>query len=460
MRPDVLPILMRIEMPGQVGYNIYICTNERGRHGDAAPMGEGIYGRREKAKEASGPADTGYRLGKFADRAGVRAASVPAVLGSVAAAHTGGSAVVYVPVLAARMDLSALLNACHLPDPRESGLEIGRYPDIQALLSMELQLAYGQDGNMELSLRADTDTLRRWGIELSPLEFTMEAPAYVAPREKKGSLAVEQEPAEEEKPLTEGYLTSLLDPYGRGYNLRTVCEEVQARRDQAAKSLFKDEYETEKLQLNFIVFPVGQPYRNCYRAVYAIREKTDSSAKMQKVQYLTVEVLDLAYSSREGVTFRRSSLRMPDTLREAESLSEYEEMGCTCFDLYGGGMRNEERSAFDQNGFVRFFDTATSFQMANGLYWSPTYDLLEEDDIWRLTAVKGHSLANLLRYARKEIYARHYVRFSETAEKEFLNHYTGYGWYEGHFDREDIALSETEKANLRLLREIQSLIEK
>lgn len=362
--------------------------------------------------------------------------------------------------VAARMDLSALLNACHLPDPRESGLEIGRYPDIQALLSMELQLAYGQDGNMELSLRADTDTLRRWGIELSPLEFTMEAPAYVAPREKKGSLAVEQEPAEEEKPLTEGYLTSLLDPYGRGYNLRTVCEEVQARRDQAAKSLFKDEYETEKLQLNFIVFPVGQPYRNCYRAVYVIREKTDSSAKMQKVQYLTVEVLDLAYSSREGVTFRRSSLRMPDTLREAESLSEYEEMGCTCFDLYGGGMRNEERSAFDQNGFVRFFDTATSFQMANGLYWSPTYDLLKEDDIWRLTAVKGHSLANLLRYARKEIYARHYVRFSETAEKEFLNHYTGYGWYEGHFDREDIALSETEKANLRLLREIQSLIEK
>lgn len=52
------------------------------------------------------------------------------------------------------------------------------------------------------------------------------------------------------------------------------------------------------------------------------------------------------------------------------------------------------------------------------------------------------------------------MRFSETAEKEFLNHYTGYGWYKGHFDREDIALSETEKANLRLLREIQSLIEK
>ena len=97
--------------------------------------------------------------------------------------------------------------------------------------------------------------------------------------------------------------------------------------------------------------------------------------------------------------------------------------------------------------------------MATGLYWSPTYDLLTEDMIWKLTAADAYSLAKVLRYARKEIYARYHAPFDQKTELEFYNHYRSYSWYSSGVDRSD-EMTETERANMRLLREIQSLIEK
>ena len=80
--------------------------------------------------------------------------------------------------------------------------------------------------------------------------------------------------------------------------------------------------------------------------------------------------------------------------------------------------------------------------------------------IWALTAVDGHSLANLLRYARKEIYARYYTAFDPKTEREFNEHYRAYAWYEPRTPDLSGLMTEAEKSNIRLLREIQSLIEK
>jgi hypothetical protein len=128
--------------------------------------------------------------------------------------------------------------------------------------------------------------------------------------------------------------------------------------------------------------------------------------------------------------------------------------------LWGGGVRVDGKNGFDQNGFVRFPNRPTSYRLANGVFWSPTYDALSEDMIWSLTAVEGHSLANLLRYARKEIYARYYVAFDPKTEREFNEHYRSYGWYEPKEPDRSGLMTETERNNIRLLREIQSLIEK
>ena len=118
------------------------------------------------------------------------------------------------------------------------------------------------------------------------------------------------------------------------------------------------------------------------------------------------------------------------------------------------------KRAFDQNGFVQFPDSPTSYRMANGVYWSPTYDALDEDQIWKLTAVEGHSMANLLRYARKEIYARYYAGFDERTEREFYEHYNSFSWYREMVPDRTADMTETERNNVRLLREIQSFIEK
>lgn len=355
----------------------------------------------------------------------------------------------------ASLNLSAMLEDLHLPDLRGKGTDAALYPDIEALENLQLSLAYGADGTyMEVSLAGNMEVLREYGIVLSPLIYKMETPAYVAPEPEEAFL-FSNILSEAPQIIAEGYLTSLLDAYGRGYNLRAVCEEVQRRRDQMGASRFNTEYTAEKTQVSFAVFPKGGRLKNCYRAVYAMKEKEG-----EKSLYLIVEVQDLSYSAEKGVTFRKSTVTTAESLKAAEDLEGYVQEGCTCTVLYGGGMVHAGRELFDQNGFVRFYGKGTSYRLANGLYWSPTYDLLEEDSIWQLTAGDAHSLVNLLRYARKEIYARHQVRFDESTEREFYRHFTAYNWYEGVYAESEVTLSEAEKANVRLLREIQSLIEK
>lgn len=355
----------------------------------------------------------------------------------------------------ASLNLSDMLADLHLPDLRGTGTDSSYYPDIEALEKLELSLGYSPDGStMEISIQGDMATLKRYGIALSPLTYEMETPVYEAPEAQWESSFVGlwnvDTPAVEE-----GYLTSLLDEYGRGYNLRAVCEEVHRRRDQVMNSQFKGECTAEKTQVSFIAFPAGNSVRNCYRAVYSF---TDTAG--EKSVYLVIEVQDLAYSREEGVTFKKSVITLPETLKEAESLTGYQQQGCTCTNLYGGGVVQRDREVFDQNGFVRFYGMGTSYKLATGQYWSPTYDKLEEDSIWQLTANGAYSLTKVLRYARKEIYARHFVRFNVSTEGEFSRHFNAYGWYEGLYEEGEVTLSEAEQANVRLLREIQSLIEK
>lgn len=355
----------------------------------------------------------------------------------------------------ASLNVSAMLEDLHLPDLRGKNADVSQYPDIEALEKLELSLAYGADGEtMEITLSGDMTTLKRYGIALSPLTYTMTTPTYEAP-EAQWESTFEGIWNVATPAMEEGTLTSLLDEFGRGYNLRAVCEEVHRRRDEVGKKRYTTEYTTEKTQVSFILFPEGGRLQNCYRAVYTLTETS-----LQTSTCLVVEVQNLAYSREEGVTFSRSITSYPASLTEAESLESYKAEGCTCTVLYGGGMVQEGRSLFDQNGFVRFYGMGTSYRLPNGLYWSPTYDLLEEDSIWQLTASEDCSLAKLLRYARKEIYARHLVRFNKSTEGEFYRHYTAYNWYAGRYEEGEVTLSENEQTNVRLLREIQSLIEK
>ena len=109
-----------------------------------------------------------------------------------------------------------------------------------------------------------------------------------------------------------------------------------------------------------------------------------------------------------------------------------------------------------------FFDAIRSRTpvMPSPIAPSTERDALDEDAVWSLTAVDGHSLANLLRYARKEIYARYYAAFDPKSEREFADHFNAYDWYEAKEPDLTMLMTEAEKSNIRLLREIQSLIEK
>lgn len=359
------------------------------------------------------------------------------------------------------LDIDSLLTDLHLPNPRLASFSLEDYPDVNALCTVGLSLAFTDDPQkMLVTVQADTDTLSSCGIDLvktswegdvvvKPLTQS-EGTSYGGGEIQEASLAVA---------LEEGYLSALLDGNGNGLNLRSVCEKVQTERDKLCKEIFGNNYDTEKTQVYFIVYPSGATFHNCYRAVYtAVETDVKAGAKAQSY-YFTVDILDLTYSAESGVTFLRSDVILYDTAAEAAALTVFERDGGTVTKLYGGGVLVPGKEAFDQNGFIKFPGSATSFKMANGVYWSPSYDLMKEDQIWQLTAVEGHSLANLLRYLRKEIYARHYAVFSENTEREFLTHYSAYPWYEGRITEAESTMTAGELSNIRLIREIQSLLE-
>lgn len=245
-------------------------------------------------------------------------------------------------------------------------------------------------------------------------------------------------------------LHSLVDANGYGYNLRAVCECVHEQRDNVLKVLYGDAAcSFEKLQASFSVDP---NVNNCYQATY--RAWLDADGTAPNYAYFFVRVFHLTLGEF-GVQSLSSTASVCRTEKDARK-APFDDVTV----LSGGGVTVPGKVAFDQNGFLLFPDCPTSYRMANGIYWSPTYDPLDEDTIWKLTAVDGHSLANLLRYARKEIYARYYAGFDERTEREFYEHYTSYPWYRELTPDRTADMTEAELANIRLLREIQSLVEK
>ena len=366
----------------------------------------------------------------------------------------------------AAIDTEAMLRDLHLPSPADDPRAVERYADVAAILGMRAEAALTADETARVTVVADTEALSAAGILVEPLSW--EQPIGTAPiaaeREPAPSMAAVLAPGQPtathaDKTFaptpTPGaqpgeLLHSLVDADGCGYNLRAVCERVHELRDSLLKSLYGDAaYGFEKIQVSFSVEP---NVNNCYQATYRCWLETADATPANTYFYVRVYHLTVG---EHGVEFLSSTASFCRTEKDARRAP---------FDnatvLSGGGVSVPGKAVFDQNGFLLFPDCPTSYRMANGVYWSPTYDLLDEDMIWKLTAVDGHSLANLLRYARKEIYARYYAGFDERTEREFYEHYTSYPWYREMTPDRTADMTDAERTNIRLLREIQSLVEK
>ncbi|MBQ6235117.1 MAG: hypothetical protein IJK54_04305 [Clostridia bacterium] len=355
------------------------------------------------------------------------------------------------------LDVDAILNDYRLPNPNRPGVNASDYPEVYALCTARMLLRPIDEDHMRVTIDADTETLARYGITFRETTWDQQIRGFVAgatptpvPTRQEEAETPSATPFAEEP---DGYLDSLLDSDGNGLNLRSVCEAVQSERDLLCKEIFGNNYDTTKTQVAFIVY-TGARHHNLYRASYTATYRPEDGTE-PVVIWFTVDVYDL-YRTEGRIAYGSIDVSLCDTEAESKHLPS----SGTSTKLWGGGVRVNGKDGFDLNGFVRFPDSPTSYRLANGVYWSPTYDALDEDMIWKLTAVDGHSLANLLRYARKEIYARYYVPFDEKTEREFLEHYSSYDWYEPRVPDLLRLMTETERSNIRLLREIQSLIEK
>lgn len=355
------------------------------------------------------------------------------------------------------LDVDAILNDLHLPNPNRPGVNAEDYPEVYALCTAKMHLTPLDDERMRVTIEADTETLEAYGIRFAETTWEQQIKGFVEGATPTPvplpPTATPTPPATLDPDAEDGYLTSLLDANGNGLNLRAVCEAVHSERDSLCNELFGNNYDTTKTQTAFIVFTGGR-HRNLYRASYTAVFRPDENTEPFTL-WFTVDIYDL-YRSEGRILFGAIDV----SICESEEESRRMPSNGTVTKLSGGGVRVDGRPGFDLNGFVRFPGQPTSYRLANGVYWSPTYDALTEDMIWSLTAVDGHSLANLLRYARKEIYARYYVAFDPKTEREFNEHYRSYDWYEPKDPDLSGRMTETERNNIRLLREIQSLIEK
>ncbi len=355
------------------------------------------------------------------------------------------------------LDVDAILNDLRLPNPNRPNVNASDYPEVYALCNAKMRLYPIDADHMRVTIEADTETLARYGITFAETTWEQQIKGFVAGESPTPIPLPSGEPAAPsatpEPKDPDGYLTSLLDADGNGLNLRTICETVQNERDLLCKEIFGNNYDTTKTQVSFIVYETGKR-KNLYRASYTATFHPEDGAEPIKI-YFTVDLCDLY---REDGRIQYSSVDV--SLYDTEEESKRTPGKGTVTKLSGGGVRVKGKDGFDVNGFVRFPGCPTSYRIANGVYWSPTYDALDEDLIWKLTAVDGHSLANLLRYARKEIYARYYAAFDPKTEREFDEHYRAYDWYEAREPDLTGLMTEAERNNIRLLREIQSLIEK
>ena len=365
------------------------------------------------------------------------------------------------------IDVDAILTDLHLPNPRRSQINLKDYPDVEALSRMQVFLSYTDTpSTMDLSVSCDSQTLKRFGIALETLAWTQEIKGVIAlDSTQPEPLATPTTGGGEEVPVPAslfnvetGFLQELLDEDGNGLNLRPLYERAQAERDSVCQKLFgKNDYNVSKTQALFVTDTEEGAFSNLYRAAYSAvmtGEGVDTTAR-----YFTVEIRNLSWTEEHQLAFASVSSASATSRKAAEGVADYAAARYTVTVLPGGGVSNAARIPFDQNGFVRYPFAPTSFRMASGLYWSPSFDRLTEDQIWQLTGVNGHSLTNLLRYARREISARYGSPFDADREPEFLKLYGEQHWYKADAGYTDERMTETEARNIRLLREIQSLIE-
>ena len=355
------------------------------------------------------------------------------------------------------LDLDSLLTELELPNPRTES-KAARNGAVKALLNMKLELAFTEEPDV-MAVTADVNerALQRRGIGLKARTWT--GAVKVLPRTTAQEEVVEA-PPEVEKPrtvLAEGYLTSLLDEELKGLNLRKVCEQVHFERDRLAKEIFGNSYVAKKTNLWFIVYPEGSEHRNCYRAVYTLTETGAPEGGSIGSCCFTVDVLDLSY--RAGlVGFTRSEAAMYDTLAEAQDLSA-EFGGCAVYELTGGSVVTVGRPSFDYNGFVRFVGLPMSHPLPDGSLWSPSYDPLDEDDLWRLVGNGEYTMAEFLTFVRMEIYARHGYTFPEPDQAALREHFAACSWYAATEDAPERFMTPTERRNLDLVRELEALLE-
>lgn len=357
------------------------------------------------------------------------------------------------------LDLDSLLTELELPNPRTEP-KAARNGAVKALLNMKLELAFTQEPDvMALQVDVNERALKRKGILLKETGWT--AQAKVLPR-----TAVQEETPEEVqeevKPrtvLAEGYLTALLDQEGKGLNLRKVCERVHFERDRLAKEIFGNSYVAKKTKLWFIVYPEGSEHRNCYRAVYSLQEIGAQEGRSIGSCYFTVDVLDLSYQAGAGVDFGAVDVAMYDTAAEAEGLSELMEQGCAVTELEGGSVRGADRPSFDYDGFVRFVGLPMSHPLPDGSMWSPSYDPLDEDDLWRLVGNGEYTMAAFLAWVRMEIYARHGYTFPQADQAAYLVHYSACSWYSPAEDAPERFMTATERKNIELVRDLEALLD-
>ncbi|MDO4543942.1 MAG: hypothetical protein Q4C01_05245 [Clostridia bacterium] len=366
------------------------------------------------------------------------------------------------------LDLDALVADLYLPSPKSESVVVEKYPDLYALCSMTMSLSYTEKKDvMQVDIDCDTDTLERYGIFIESLSWQQQVKGTVPEEDVASTPEAEatvspswgyKTPEPKENLMDVGYLDSLLDKQNNGINLREVCERVHLERDSLCEQYFGNKYNTVKTQVYFIVAKEPRGFYNLYRVSYRAEERVEDGSEPQTI-YFTVDIYDLEWTIEETVEYGLVDVNIRSSEESSKSLAAYDSERFTLIWLYGGGQVVSGKNVFDQNGFIKFYGYPTSYMMASGVMWSPTYEALDEDAIWKLTAVDGRSLANVLRFARREIYARYYVSFSETTEAEFFAHFNQYDWYEGREPDWTDRMTEAEKENIRLLREIQDLVE-
>lgn len=361
--------------------------------------------------------------------------------------------------VSAVVDLDSLFVELDLPNPRIEPRAV-RNGAVKALLNMELALGFTEEPDVvTVTANVNEGALKRRGIVLK--ERTWTGPVKVLPRTAAQEEA-SQAAQEGDRPRTvmaDGYLTALLDAEGQGLNLRKVCERVHFERDRLAKEIFGNSYVTKKTKLWFIVYPEGSERHNVYRAAYTLAETGAPEGRSIGGCAFAVEVLDLAYAAGTGVGFAGTDVAMYDTLAEAESLQEYLDAGCTVTELLGGSVRGADRPSFDYNGFVRFAGRPMSYPLPDGNLWSPSYDPLDEDDLWRLIGNGEHTMLELLGFVRMEIYARRGYTFPQPDQGAYRAHFEACGWYSPTEDAPERLMTPTERRNIDLVRDLEALLD-